>query len=184
MGLVEMREIKKNRFEDKIKELDILVLEAEKKKSIATRELNEINSWIRALRDKQKEMIKKHQEAERHLQGFSIQTLHRELEEIIRLKIMNGSFFDYYGSQDIDLEKLISEKLFFNELINIAGGKRIHDFYHFTFISKEAPTKSKIASKTKTFMKKFTHPLMLKVVSPYLLDREKAKPTYNYKNLG
>ncbi|MEA1892678.1 MAG: hypothetical protein U9N33_08210 [Campylobacterota bacterium] len=165
------------KFDEKLKELDVLVDEANEKRLQATRELSEINEWIKQLKNKQKDILKTCKDAEKRLEGFSVQNLQDKSATILReYKERGGFLFDFYGTDNIDLEKLINEKVFLNKMIDVLGGERIVKYYNIT----HAETKStERAGKTKAFqktvLKKMCHRELMKAIEPYLIDKEHAK---------
>ncbi len=165
------------RFDEKMEDIQKLVKEAQEKRIAYTKELNKLNKLIDDLKKKQNNIMKIRDDAEKNLQGHSVYALHEKLSKIIRAMSKDFSFFDYYGTDDIDIEKLIDEKVFLNNMIIVMGGNRISSYYNYRF--ENTTSRKKFVARQKTFMRKMTHPILMKSITPYLNDIEKARISYD-----
>jgi len=155
-------------IETTIEELDRLSSELKEKKNEIIKHLGEINARISQINKKKSNMIDAHKKAQQVLNGYSIESLQNELSNMLRYYKEIGGLEFFYGTNEIDIERLIQEKVFLNKMIELIGGKNIM-FLKISKGRKELISKSKQVASQKKVSRKMKNKILVDMVQEYLI---------------
>lgn len=181
-------------YEELTKDLEKMLEEKRSELKEAQKKIAEINGYIKLIEEKKKDMLKSHSAAEAKLQGHSVEKLQEIVSEILRsythVGKTSGTFsrlVDFWGTDEIDIEKLIMEKHVLNVIISVAGGKLIADMGAYIFGSGSQQNGVR-ESRNKRWIEKMFHPNVKKAIAQYITTDDYIMPKNMddaiHRNLG